>query len=142
MRASSGPEEQLIVLLLTDAALIERADESNVVADMEDPVWKAVADGIISRIREGKSVDVGDVLDELADASRTRLSAKLIESELNDVAVRNRIFEDCMHKISERARRLHNASVLTELRKREQLGIDLTPADELARLKPRGRSDA
>jgi hypothetical protein len=52
------------------------------------------------------------------------------------------MFQDCIRSITERARRRHNASVLAELRKREQLGIDLAPADELARLKPRDRSDA
>jgi hypothetical protein len=141
-RASRGTEELLVVLLLSDAARAERADESAVVDSMEDPVWKAVADDIIARIRESKSVDVGDVLDGLPDGPRSRLSAKLIETEFGDTSIRNRTFEDCIGKIAERARRRHNASVLTELRKREQLGVELTPADELADWRPRNRSDA
>jgi DNA primase len=140
-RAASGPEELLVLLLLTDPTLVQRLDETSVINAMEDTVWKGVADGIIRLIREGKSVDVAAVLEGLSEATRTRLSTQLIESDYSDVNVRVKTLEDCVRKIAETARRHHNRTVLDELRKREQLGMDLTPADELAAWRPRNRSD-
>ena len=68
-------------------------------------------------------------------------SAQLIESDYSDVNVRMKTLEDCVRKIAETARRNHNRAVLAELRKREQLGVDLAPAEELAAWRPRNRSD-
>jgi len=141
-RAASGPEELLVLLLLTDPTLAGRFDEAAVINAMEDSVWKGVAGGIISLIRENKFVDVGDILEGLSEGMRAHLSAQLIDSDYSDPNVRVKTLEDCVQKIAERARRDHNRAVLAELRKREQLGIELTPADELAAWRPRNRSDA
>jgi DNA primase len=141
-RASSGPEELLVVLLLTDPALAGHFDATAVITAMQDPVWRVVADGIIRLIRESRSIDVGELLEGLAEPTRSRLSARLIESDYSDANVRAKTLEDCVSKLVERERRHHNREVLVELRRREQLGLDVTPADALAAWRPRKRPDA
>jgi DNA primase len=141
-RAASGPEELLVTLALVDRECALRADRSGALDEMADPVWKALADGIISLIRKGKTIDVGEILDELPDEPKSRVRTKLLEGDFGDSEVRGRIVDDCVRKIQEATRRRHNAAMLAELRKREQLGIDLQPDEELAGWKPRNPSDA
>ncbi len=130
------------MLLLHDASLAKGIDDEDVIAKIEDPTWKALADTIVGLVRRGQSVDVGALLESLDEDSRARISRKLVETDMGERTVRERMLADCIARLDERARRRHNAGVLEELRRQEQLGLEPDPQDAFSRWRPRNRSDA
>lgn len=137
-----GPEELLVTVMLSDPATVGRVDASAIMDSLAEGLWKGVIDAMIAEAREGRGIDPGHFIEMLPDEYRGRVANRIVENAFGDSSTRERALEDCIRSIQQRARRRHNADVLSELRKREQLGMELTPAQELANLKPRNRSDA
>ncbi len=140
---AAGPEELLITAMLSSEDAVRRVDQSGVMNSLVSPVWKPVATDMIERVRTGLNVDPGAALETIPEEYRRRVAARLGEGGgFEDAAMRARIIEDCIKGVEKLARRRHNESLLLDLRKREQLGADLEPAEDLAKWKPRNRSDA
>ncbi len=137
-----GPEELLVTVMLADPGAVARVDASAIINSMEEGLWKSLVDDMIGQDRMGHGIDPGHFIERLPDDYRSRVAGRIVENVFGDPSTRARALEDCIRSIGQRARRRHNADVLNELRKREQLGVDLTPAQELANLKPRSSSDA
>jgi len=137
-----GPEELLVTIMMRDPNTVVRVDESAVINSMEDGVWQALARDIIERAAAGAGdADAGELLQRLPDDYRNRVAGRLVEDPFNDPAKRERALADCIKSIEQTARRRHNASVLHDLRKREESGAEVTPEEELARWRPRDSSD-
>lgn len=135
-------EELLVAVLLTDGECICRADERDVIKSMEPGIWQALTDDMIKAVRAGGAVDTADIIERLPQPYGGRMAAKLLEDSLADQAIRERIFDDCIRRIEERARRRHNRQVVESLRKIEDLGTVSTATEQLAKWRPRKSSDA
>ncbi len=139
---ASGAEELLVAVLLTDSECICRAEELDVIKSMEPGIWQALTDDMIKAVRAGRVVDTAEVISRLAEPYGGRMAARLLEDSFADKAMRERVFNDCVRRIEERARRRHNRQVVEGLRKIEDLGAANTAPEQLAKWRPRKSSDA
>jgi DNA primase len=137
-----GPEELLVCVMLTDPAAVGAVDDSGVLNSMETGVWKLLVDDMIGRTRAQRTIDASELVERLPPEYRSRIMAKLFDGSFADDRVRARVIGDCISKIEERARRAHNRSLLAELKRREELGVDGGAEKGLIELKPRKRPDA
>ncbi len=138
-----GPEELLVTLMLTGDDIVRRVHDEKVIDLMVSPVWKPVATAMIDRFNRGLPGDAGTTLEEIPEQYRRRVAERLVEGAgLDDAGTRERILADCVRGIRRSARRRHNQSLLLELRRREELGADVKPGEDLADWKPRNLSDA
>ena len=138
-----GPEELLVTLMLTGDDVVRRVHDEEVFNLMVSPVWKPVAAAMIDRLQRGLPVDPGATLEEIPEQYRQRVAGRLVEGAgFDDAETRERVLADCIRGIRRSARRRHNESLLLELRRREELGAEVKPGEELAGWKPRNLSDA
>jgi DNA primase len=139
---AAGPEELLACALLAGPDASHALEESIVLNSMENGVWKQLVDDIIGRCRAGRSIDPTELAEGLPGDYRSRVMHRLLDGSFADAGLRSQVIADCVSKIEERARRAHNRSLLMELKRREELGVDDGTEDGLAELKPRKRPDA
>jgi len=139
---AAGPEELLVCALLAGSDAIEQIDSELILNSLENGVWKTVVSDIVERAREGRYIDPTELAEKLPEDYRSRVLERLLDETFSRAEVRSRVIADCVSKIEERARRAHNRSLLTELRRREELGVDDDAQDGLADLIPRKRPDA
>jgi len=137
-----GPEELLITVMLADTNTVAVVDQTGIINSMDAGVWKDAADAMIERVRTAGAMDPAAIIEGLPEEYRDRVAARLGEDAYAEAALRDRVLDDCVRSIERKARRRHNQAMLSELRKREDLGVDLAPAEELANWRPRSSSDA
>ena len=134
---AAGPEELLVSVLLRDSALIEMIQERDVINSMESGVWRE----LVSAMMTPTETDASDFLAMLPEPVRDRIATRLNDGVYDDAEVRRRIATDCIAKIEEAARKKHNSTLLSTLKK--QASDDTEAAeDSLATWRPRGNSNA
>lgn len=138
---AAGPDESLVSLLLADGTLVAVIGARNVVDLMEESVWRELARDMIASARDGRSIDPAEALDRLPDQLRARVAARLLDDSLGNRERRERMMEDCIRSMERAARRRHNAGVLGDLRKTEQLRAGEIPHETLTDWRPRNSSD-
>jgi DNA primase len=137
-----GPEEWLVCLLLTDREVAPVLAERGVVERMEESVWRDLAHDIIESVEAGRAVDSAEALARLPEFWRNRVASRLLEDAIVDPAVRTRVLEDCIRRREEAGRRRHNATLLGDMRKTEQIRSGEIPHETLTGWRPRTSSDA
>jgi len=134
---AAGPEELLACVLLASPDAASQLDETLILNSMENGVWKELVDDIIDRARAGRSIDATELAEGLPGDYRSRVMKRLLDETFSDAGIRSRVIVDCISKIEERARRAHNRSLLADLKRREELGVDDANEEGLAHLIPR-----
>ena len=129
---AAGPEELLVSVLLADPTAAGRVAESGVMSLVEDATWRELLGAIIEGAGRGGDFDRGQLLAEVPEGLRDRIAARLLEDAFSDQPMRERIVSDCIASIEKAARRRHNQSLATELRREGQTESHRTPAEQLS----------
>ncbi len=137
-----GSEELLVTLLLAHDASAEVVSCSGAVERMEAGVWADVARCVVDDHSSGKAGDTAEYLSMLGDHDRARVSKRLTEDTFSDSSLCERMIKDCIQGIDGAARKRQNRELLNHIRKQEQLGVDVDPAESLRGFKPNRGSDA
>lgn len=135
-----GPEELVVTLLLGFPELAPRA--RGLLDHLETSIWSELTRDIIRAAEDGGSIDTAEALERLPEFWRGRVAARLAEGAAEKQSVRERVLEDCIRRIEEASRRRHNAELLGQVRKTEQIAAGEIPADTLMSWRPRTSSDA
>jgi DNA primase len=114
-------EQQLIELMALEPRLAARVGASGVIAEFEEPVWRALAERIVS---SAGGEDPAVVIEELPRDLRDRVVRRLLAEGEED---RERALADCIARIRARRGGRTRGAVLEELRAAEARG-DLAAA--------------
>lgn len=139
---AAGPEELLVCALLAGPEAVAELDTQRILDSLENGVWKQLVDDIIDRVRTRRSIDPAELAESLPGDYRSRVLERLLDETFADAGIRKKVVADCVSKIEERARRAHNRTLLADLKRREELGVDDVAREGLADLIPRKRPDA
>jgi DNA primase len=136
-------EEWLLTLVVSDpdcvARILERED---IEAALEAEPWSEVLRVVLAAARAGEAVDPAGAMDGIAEAARMRISRRLVEdSSLSERSVRERIFEDTLTRLERGLARRRRREQLEDLRRREELGEEVTDDVGLTKWRTRN-SDA
>lgn len=134
---AAGPEELLVSVILADPTAAGRVAESGVISLVEDATWRELLGAMIESAGRGGDFDRGQLLAEVPEDLRDRIAARLLEDAFSDQPMRERIVSDCIASIEKAARRRHNQSVATQLRRESQTESHRTPAEQLSQWRQR-----
>jgi DNA primase len=113
---AASAEEQLVELMAVDAALARRVDESGVIAEFEEPEWRALAETIVASAGQAEA---GELIERLPRALRDRVVRHLIEGEQED---RERVLADCIARVRARRSGRTRVAIIDTLRAAEARG--------------------
>ncbi len=137
-----GPDELLVTLLLADSSMIEQTARCGILEQMEQGAWKEVTARVIDDMKEGRVGDTGTYLELLGDHDRSRVARRLSEDAFSDRGVCAHMIKDCVRGIERAARKRQNRQLLSDLRKQEELGVDVASDESVRSFKPSRLPDA
>jgi hypothetical protein len=124
---AAGPEEIIVELLAAHPDVAEEVRRAGVVAEFEQPEWRAAAERLLSESSDDAAVRLRDLPRAVRDRAARRL--------LDDTAAEERahILADCVAAIERRRIRRVRGGLLAELRAAEARG-DAATATRVERL--------
>ena len=118
-RAGGTSGEGLLVeLMLTGTDAVQRVIQEGGASLFEDPGWRAIAESIVDRVRQG--ADPSDVIERLPGEMRRRVAATLLHDEAK--ADRARLLADGLEFVRRRRERRQVRQALEDIRAAEAAG--------------------
>jgi DNA primase len=113
---AASAEEQLVELMALDPAIVRQVDASGVIAEFEQPEWRALAETIVASAGD---VEAGELIERLPRALRDRVVRRLIDGGEED---RERVLADCIARVRARRSGRTRSAIIETLRAAEARG--------------------
>ncbi|HYC55022.1 MAG TPA: DNA primase [Candidatus Binatia bacterium] len=137
-----GAEELLVALMLADARAVERVVSRDIVGRMREEPWARIAQSIVQRHGSTQGVDQGELLAEIEEPARSRLTMRLLDDPtFADDSARERVWNDCLERLSAAGQMQERRRMLSQLRHLEEMGDEAGAAALLADWNARRNSD-
>lgn len=127
-------EEWLLTLAVAEQEYVARIlARGDIEAALVEEPWAEALKFVLEQARSGGGVDATAVIDGLPEGARVRISRRLVEdASMSDPGVRERIFEDTLGRLEQGLQRRLRREKLAELRRREELGEEISGDEQLS----------